>query len=190
MSTYRLSNLLAPRSVALVGASPRQGSLGAAILQNIRESGFAGAIGIVNPRYGEIAGMQAFSRIDEVPFAPELVVVTAPAREIPEIIDAAGMRGAAGAVIISAGLGHGPGSIAEATDGNCTSTCPPSIAARAGPLPRNGTWTRFTAAKSSSPFCCRAACIAGSTDGVNFSIIPWVCQIDGTMPSPVLTLTS
>jgi len=116
MSTYRLSNVLAPRSVALVGASPRQGSLGAAILNNIRSGGFAGEIGIVNPRYGEIAGMQAFSHIDKLPFAPELVVVTAPAREIPDIIDAAGRRGTAGAVIVSAGLGHGPGSPSEATD--------------------------------------------------------------------------
>ncbi|MBI5320578.1 bifunctional acetate--CoA ligase family protein/GNAT family N-acetyltransferase [Bradyrhizobium sp.] len=116
MSTYRLSNVLAPRSVALVGASPRQGSLGAAILKNIRQGGFAGEIGLVNPRHGEIAGMKTFGHIDKLPFAPELVVVTAPAREIPEIIDAAGKRGAAGAVIVSAGLGHGPGSIAEATD--------------------------------------------------------------------------
>jgi acetyltransferase len=116
MSTYRLSSVLAPRSVALVGASPRPGSLGAAILNNIRSGGFAGEIGIVNPRYGEIAGMKTASDIDKLPFAPELIVVTAPAREIPDIIDAAGKRGAAGAVIVSAGLGHGPGSIAEATD--------------------------------------------------------------------------
>ncbi len=116
MSTYRLNNVLAPRSVALVGASPRQGSLGAAILQNLRQGGFAGQIGIVNPRYGEIAGMKAARHIDKLPFAPELVVITAPAREIPGIVDAAGRRGAAGAVIVSAGLGHGPGSIAEATD--------------------------------------------------------------------------
>lgn len=116
MSTYRLSNVLAPQSVALVGASPRKGSLGAAILQNIREAGFAGQIGIVNPRYGEIAGMKVASHIDRLPFAPELVVITAPAREIPGIVDAAGKRGAAGAVIVSAGLGHGPGSISEATD--------------------------------------------------------------------------
>ena len=93
MSTYRLSNVLAPRSVALVGASPRPGSLGAAILHNLRSGGFAGEIGLINPRHGEIAGMKAVRDIDELPFAPELVVVTAPAREIPEIIDAAGKRG-------------------------------------------------------------------------------------------------
>jgi acetyltransferase len=116
MSTYRLSNMLAPRSVALAGASPRQGSLGAAILKNIRQGGFAGEIGIVNPRYGEIAGMKAASSIDELSFVPELVVITAPAREIPGIVDAAGKRGAAGAVIVSAGLGHGQGSLAEAAE--------------------------------------------------------------------------
>jgi acetyltransferase len=116
MSTYRLSNVLAPRSVALVGASPRQGSLGAAILRNLHQGGFAGQIGIVNPRYGEIGGMAVASHIDKLAFAPELVVITAPAREVPDIVDAAGRRGSAGAVIVSAGLGHGPGSIAEATE--------------------------------------------------------------------------
>ena len=50
MSTYRLKNLLAPRSVALVGASPRQGSVGRAILNNIGKAGFAGEFGLVNPR--------------------------------------------------------------------------------------------------------------------------------------------
>src|SRR5262245_29722514 len=60
--------------------------------------------------------MKTARRIDRLPFAPELVVASAPAREIPNIIDAAGKRGAAGAVIVSAGLGHGPGSISEATD--------------------------------------------------------------------------
>jgi acetyltransferase len=97
MSTYRLSNVLAPRSLALVGASPRQGSLGAAILKNITEGGFAGQIGLVNPRHDEIAGVKTVSHIDKLPFGPELVVVTAPAREVPDIIDAAGGRGAGGA---------------------------------------------------------------------------------------------
>jgi len=116
MSTYRLDHVLAPQSVALVGASPRQGSLGAAILQNIRDGGFAGEIGVVNPRYGEIAGLPAVPSLDKLSFVPELIIVTAPAREIPGIVEEAGRRGTAGAVIISAGLGHGPGSLAEAAD--------------------------------------------------------------------------
>ena len=48
MSTYRLKNLLAPRSLALVGASPRQGSVGGAVLRNIRNAKFKGEFGLVN----------------------------------------------------------------------------------------------------------------------------------------------
>ena len=49
MSTYRLNKLLSPRSVALVGASPRHGSVGRAILNNIRKAQFKGEFGLVNP---------------------------------------------------------------------------------------------------------------------------------------------
>src|SRR6478609_9227540 len=57
MSTYRLKNLLAPHSVALIGGSPRHGSVGRAILDNIRKTQFKGQFGLVNPRYPEIEGV-------------------------------------------------------------------------------------------------------------------------------------
>ena len=113
MSTYRLKNLLAPRSVALVGASPRQGSVGRAILNNIGKANFKGEFGLVNPRYSEIDGIKTVGSLARLSFVPELVVLTAPAKSIAGLIDEAGHRGTAGAVIVSAGLGHGPGSLAE-----------------------------------------------------------------------------
>lgn len=116
MSTYRLKNLLAPRSVALVGASPRQGSVGRAILNNIGKAQFTGEFGLVNSRYSEIDGVATVGGLSKLPFVPELVVLTAPAKSIPGLIDEAGRRGTAGAVIVSAGLGHGPGSLAEAAE--------------------------------------------------------------------------
>ena len=114
MSTYRLKNLLSPRSVALVGASQRPGSVGRAVLDNIRKAGFGGEFGLVNVRHAEIAGMPAVRGLDDLSFVPELVVITAPAREVPGIIDQAGKRGSAGALIVTAGLGHGPESLQEA----------------------------------------------------------------------------
>ena len=51
MSTYRLDKLFSPRSVAVVGASPRATSAGHAVLRNLKASGFKGAIQLVNPRY-------------------------------------------------------------------------------------------------------------------------------------------
>lgn len=116
MSTYRLSSLLSPRSVALVGASPRPGSVGSAVVRNLLAARFRGELGIVNPNYAEIGGVATARTLTELSFVPELMIVTAPARAVPDIIADAGKRGVAGAVIISAGLGHGAGSLAEAAN--------------------------------------------------------------------------
>jgi acetyltransferase len=116
MSTYRLNNLLAPRSVALVGASPRPGSVGHAIIRNIRTARFKGEFGVVNPRHRDIDGVATVSSLAKLPFVPELVVITAPASAVPGIIDEAGKLGTAGALIITAGLCHGAGSLAEAAN--------------------------------------------------------------------------
>jgi acetyltransferase len=59
MSTYRLDKLFSPRSVAVVGASPRDTSPGRAVLRNLRAAGFEGSVSLVNPRYGEIEGIKA-----------------------------------------------------------------------------------------------------------------------------------
>jgi acetyltransferase len=115
MSTYRLKSLLSPHSVALVGGSPRRASVGRAVLDNVLKAGFSGQFGLVNARHSEIAGVAAVSSLDGLPFVPELVVVTAPPQAIPAIVDQAGRLGSAGALIVTAGLGHGPGSFAEAT---------------------------------------------------------------------------
>ena len=114
MSTYRLKNLLSPSSLALVGASPRPVSVGRAVLGNIRNAQFKGEFGLVNPRYAEIDGVASVGTLDKLPFVPELVAITAPATEVPGIIDQAGRLGSAGALIMTAGLGHGPGSLGEA----------------------------------------------------------------------------
>src|SRR4029453_2556807 len=116
MSTYRLQNLLSPRSVALVGASPRPGSVGRAILQNIRKAKFKGDFGLVNTHYPEIDGIASVDGLGKLPFVPELVVLTAPAATVVGLIDEAGQRGVAGALIVSAGLGHGAGSLADAAE--------------------------------------------------------------------------
>ena len=116
MSTYRLKNLLSPRSVALVGGSPRQGSVVRAILGNIHKAKFKGDFGLVNTHYPEIDGVATVDSLGKLPFVPELVVITAPAAAVVGIIDEAGKRGAAGALIVSAGLGHGAGSLADAAE--------------------------------------------------------------------------
>ena len=114
MSTYRLNNLLSPCSIALAGASSRQGSVGRDILDNILKAGFRGEFGLVNRNHAEIGGVASVDSIAKLPFIPELVVITAPASEVVGLIDQAGKLGAAGALIVTAGLGHGPGSLSRA----------------------------------------------------------------------------
>src|SRR5262245_48311248 len=114
MSTYHLDKLLAPRTIALVGASPRPASVGRMILKNLRDAGFEGSIDLVNPNYPEIDGTRAVRDLSELPAAPDLAIVTAPAPAVPGIIATAAAKGCQTAIIISAGLGHGPGSLAEA----------------------------------------------------------------------------
>jgi acetyltransferase len=116
MSTYRLKNLLSPRSVALVGASPRQGSVGRAILANIQKTKFKGEFGLVNTHHAGIDGIATVGTLGKLPFVPELVVITAPATAIAGIVEEAGKLGAAGALIVTSGLGHGAGSMAEAVE--------------------------------------------------------------------------
>lgn len=116
MSSYRLDKLFAPRSVAVVGASPRPDSLGLSILRNLVAGGFAGRIDVVNPRHPQIDGIATVARIADLAAPPDLVVLTTPPPTIPALVAEAGASGVAGAVIITAGLGRGPGSLAQAAE--------------------------------------------------------------------------
>ena len=113
MSTYRLDKLFAPRSVAVVGASPRKTSSGRAVLENLRGGGFAGAIYLVNPRYAEIEGVSAVGSYDALSEVPDVVVIAVPPPAVPAAVAAAARKGTAAGIIITAGLGHGPNSLAE-----------------------------------------------------------------------------
>jgi len=116
MSTYRLDKLFSPRSVAVVGASPRAGSVGRVVLNNLRVGGFEGPIHLVNPRHAEIDGVRAVKSLTDLASPPDVVVVTVPPNLVPSVVALAAETGAATAIVITAGLGHGAGSLAEACE--------------------------------------------------------------------------
>ena len=118
MSSYRLETLFAPRSVAVIGASPRQTSTGRAVLENLRTAGFPGAIYLVNPRYDAIEGIRAVKSYDALPEVPDIVAIAVPPAAVPDAVAAAARKGTAVGIIITAGLGHGPGSLAELCEKN------------------------------------------------------------------------
>ncbi len=116
MSVYRLDKAFAPRSVAVVGASPREKSPGRAVLRNLRDGGFAGDILLVNPHYDAIEGIRAVKSYGELPGTPDLAVIGVPPPAVAETIAAAAAKGTAAAIVLTSGLGHGPGSLAEACE--------------------------------------------------------------------------
>ncbi|PVE26409.1 GNAT family N-acetyltransferase [Microvirga sp. KLBC 81] len=111
MSTYRLDTLFSPRSIAVVGASPRPGSLGLTFLKNLIQGGFAGAIYPVNPHHRQIEDRPCFSSIAKLPETPDLVVIAVPPRNVLDVVEDAGKRGVAAAIIATAGLGYGADSL-------------------------------------------------------------------------------
>ncbi|MBF9195681.1 bifunctional acetate--CoA ligase family protein/GNAT family N-acetyltransferase [Microvirga terrestris] len=113
MSTYRLDKLLAPRSIAVVGASPRPGSLGLTFLRNLIAGGFEGDIVSVNPHHVEIEGRACFPSLAELPEVPDLIVVAVPPERVLGVIEEAGRVGVSVAVVATAGMGYGEGSLSE-----------------------------------------------------------------------------
>jgi acetyltransferase len=113
MSVYRLDKVFSPRSIAVVGASPRQTSPGRAVLNNLHRSGFPGQIYLVNSHYDSIADVRASKSYDLLPDPPDIVVIGVPPPAVPSVLAAAAAKGTAAAIILTAGLGHGPGSLAD-----------------------------------------------------------------------------
>ena len=105
MSTWRLDSLFSPASIAIVGGSPRPRSAGRAVMRNLRESGFAGAIGWVTPRHREIDGIATVRHLRDLPFVPELAVISAPAPVVGELVEEAAALGVGAAVVLTAEAG-------------------------------------------------------------------------------------
>src|SRR5215469_11060330 len=116
MSTYRLDRLFAARSIAVVGGSPRDTSPGRAVLKNLRAGGFAGAIDLVNPHYDEIEGIAAVKSFEALATTPDVAVIAVPPAAVTAVVRAAAAKGTAAAIILTSGLGHGAGSIADACE--------------------------------------------------------------------------
>ncbi len=113
MSTYRLDKLFDPASVAVVGASPRAGSLGGIVLRGLQQSGYKGGLHAINPKHDVVSGTPCLASLGKLPTAPDLIIVTTPAHAVAGVIDDAIKNRAQTAIVLTAGLGHGPASIAE-----------------------------------------------------------------------------
>ncbi len=101
---YRIENLLNPKSVALIGATDREGSIGLQLTKNLLWGKDVRNVYAVNPNRENVLGLKCFSTITEVPEHIDLAVIATHAKTVPEIVDECGQSGVDGAVIISAGF--------------------------------------------------------------------------------------
>jgi acetyltransferase len=99
-----LASIFTPKSVAVVGATDRAGSVGCTVLQNLMSSPFGGPVWPVNPKRPSVLGLPAYQSIKELPGVPDLIVVTTPAATVPAIIQEAVDFGVPSAIVISAGF--------------------------------------------------------------------------------------
>lgn len=105
MTIRNLEKLLAPKSVAFIGASPDPGTVGAIVTGNLAAGGFGGELWLVNPRHETIGGAPCYATPADLPGVPDLAVIATPPASIPTIISEIGARGTRAAVVITAGIG-------------------------------------------------------------------------------------
>src|SRR5215467_11407141 len=81
-----LDAIFAPKSIAVVGATEKSGSVGRTVLWNLMNTPFGGPIYPVNPTRPSVLGIKAYGKLSALPEKPELIVVTTPAPSIPAIV--------------------------------------------------------------------------------------------------------
>ena len=96
---HRLRPLLSPRSIALVGGSPRERSVGNLTIRTLVKGGFRGDLSVVNPKYDSVEGLAAFPSIRDLPRPPDLAVLSVGSRRMEALMREAIEAGARAAVV-------------------------------------------------------------------------------------------
>ncbi len=108
-----LTPLIAPKSVAIVGASQRSADANLAreprgnrVIRNLKNFGFAGRIVTVNPKYSEVMGYPCYPDIASIPEPVDCLVSAVPNRHVPDLLESAAAAGVRAAVVFAAGFGE------------------------------------------------------------------------------------
>ena len=107
MTVRNLESLFRPTAVAVIGASNRPHSVGAAVMRNLLRGDLAGPVMPVNPKHESVAGVLCYQGVDALPVTPDLAVICTPPPTVPELIHQLGVRGTRAAIVLTAGLSRG-----------------------------------------------------------------------------------
>lgn len=179
-----LAALLKPRSIAVIGATERPGSVGAAVMGNLINAGFSGSVVPVNRHRKEVFGRLALPKIGDSPLPLDLAVICTPAAGVPEVVRECGEAGVGGLVVLSAGFREAGPTGAElerrvraeldrfphmrALGPNCVGVIVPSLGLNAS-FARTSAKTGGVALLSQSGALCTALLGWAQDEGIGFS---------------------
>jgi len=101
-----LRHLLAPASIAVIGAGDRPESVGHQVLRNILVGGYTGAVYPVNPQHESVLGLPCVASARDLPVAADVAVIAVPADRVAEVVQDCGERGVHGLILLTAGFGE------------------------------------------------------------------------------------
>jgi acetyltransferase len=104
LATLNLDKIFNPKSIAVVGASDEEGSVGYTLMKNLTDLGYGGKVYPVNIRKPDILGFKAYKTVEELPEIVDLAIIATPAKTVPDIVEHCGAAGIVSIIIISAGF--------------------------------------------------------------------------------------
>jgi acetyltransferase len=104
MVTTNLDKIFNPKTVAIIGASDVEGSVGYAIVKNFTQGGYTGKVFFVNVRKPEILGVKTYPAVDQIPESVDLAIIATPAKTVPDVMVECGKANVKGVIIVSAGF--------------------------------------------------------------------------------------
>ena len=104
MVTINLEKIFDPESIAVIGASDTEGSVGYSLVKNLTQKGFEGKVYPVNIKKEEILGIKAYKTVGEIQEKVDLAIIATPANTVPLIVEECGKAGIVGIIIVSAGF--------------------------------------------------------------------------------------
>jgi len=99
-----LQSFFSPASVAVVGATDREGSVGRTVLANLLTGSFQGRVYAINPSRKAVLDLPCYPKITELPERVDLAVVVTPAPTVPDVIRECVGAGVTSVIVISAGF--------------------------------------------------------------------------------------
>ncbi|MBN1795652.1 MAG: acetate--CoA ligase family protein [Sedimentisphaerales bacterium] len=99
-----IESVMAPKSIAVVGATNRPGSVGLAVFKNLLSAGFDGVLYPVNPKAKSVQSVKAYPSLKDIPDEIDLAVIIVPSQVVSNVMEQAGQKNIKGAIVITAGF--------------------------------------------------------------------------------------